>query len=198
LQAGHGKHGFAVYICLEVIFSIERNKNMEMSIPLGKFDFNGLVQKTLDFAEDCLASPYFAIPWTVGQKSEPHYGKDEGDETYPDDIPLEADRDYYNEMVCEGKSLFFTFTASNVGEPVECADGKAYGNEGEDDGDEELGIGEGDSFGFLLKYQNGLITVSSASSFGGDCMRGPEIEKTEDCGIFERPMEKFINKFIKK
>jgi hypothetical protein len=168
---------------------------MELSVPLDKFDFDGMVKKTLTFAKDSLASPYFAIPWTVGQKGAPHYGKDEEEEIDFDNIPEKTDRDLYNELTNEGKSLFFTFTASNVGEPIECADGKTYGNEDED---EELGIGEGDCYGFLLKSDNGMLKVFSASSFGGECMRGPEIETVEDCGIFEKPMEKFIGKFIKK
>jgi hypothetical protein len=171
---------------------------MDISVPLDKFDFDGMVKKTLTFAKDNLASPYFAIPWTVGHKGAPHYGKDGEEETDFDDIPEEADRDFYNELTGEGKSLFFTFTASNVGEPVECADGKAYGNDNGDNEDEELGIGEGDCYGFLLRYDNGMLTVFSASSFGGECMRGPEIETVEDCGIFEKPMEKFIKKYIKK
>lgn len=178
-----------------------------IKIDLEKFDLHGLVKYTLDFLQDYLP-PGYAIPWIYNLGDKPVYYKNEAD---PDAIG----RDYYNELVNEEKLLYFDFSESNLGMPVICADGYAYLLDDELDENEEdklkeynrgggynqekyFSMGDSENLGYLLKYHDGELTIWSARHSGGGCLvPPPSIDVEEYCGIFDEPMYKFINKFIR-
>lgn len=112
-----------------------------------------------------------------------------------DDIPEwgpEKGRSNFLNELTEGYCLFFPFTATNVGEPIACANGKSY----DIDEDTECNLSEADCDGFLVKLEKGNFVINSAFQAGGG-HSSPYIEIT-DCGVFDRPMKRFVNKFVKK
>ncbi|MDD4170060.1 MAG: hypothetical protein PHD36_07390 [Desulfotomaculaceae bacterium] len=162
-----------------------------LKIDLEKFDLQGLVKHTLEFLRDYLP-PSYAIPWIYNLGDKPVYYKNESD---PDAI----DRDYYNELVNEGRLLYFDFSESNLGMPIICADGNAYLLGEENDQEKYFCMSDSENLGYLLKYHDGKLTIWSARHSGGGCLfPPPSINIEEYCGIFDEPMNKFINKFMKK
>jgi hypothetical protein len=152
----------------------------EIRLSFEKFRFNEFVEKMLEFAGEVM-DPAYAVPWVHGVGDIPEYDEDK------------EERDFLTELKEEGKHLYFNFSNSNIGEPINCADGKEY----EIDEDSNFCLGEADSVGYLLQYQEGEIIINSALNAAGACVAPPpSIDLEKDCDVFDKPMEKFIKKFI--
>ena len=74
---------------------------------------------------------------------------------------------------------------------------------------ENIRLGEDSNLGYLLKCNEGQITIESAQFFldatggaGPSWARGmtahSSIETIEDVGVFKEPMENYLKRFIKK
>jgi len=136
----------------------------------------------------------------------------------PDGYPLDIRELYENaalnikKMILEeGRNVFLPFSSGNYGDPIACADGKEYEIPEEDDEDEEennkekieddyyFSFGDIECLGFLMYRENDVLIVRSALLSSGLCMGpGSSVSLVEKCGVFEKPMIDYINKFIKK
>jgi hypothetical protein len=100
--------------------------------------------------------------------------------------------------------VFAIFSTTNIGEPILCVDGNCYGyaiEEHDEDYEEEIFIYEGDFYGYLIQLNEDKYLIDSVIYFsGGQCCSGEMLEESlrvkEDCGIFEQPIQAYINKFI--
>lgn len=134
----------------------------------------------LKFAEEIM-DPAYSVAWVRNSGDIPQYDEDKDE------------RDYLAELKEEGKMLYFTFSNTNVGDPINCADGKEY----EIDEDSDFCLGEADTVGYLIRYDNGDLIINSAVNASGACVAPPpSIDLEADCDVFDEPMAKFIRKFI--
>ena len=151
------------------------------------FDFSGFIDTILKFNKTIISQdfdPTFAIVEVPEIGGVPIYGSENDG------------RDIYSELVNEGKRLFFPFSATNVGEPIPCADGNSYELD-EENG--ELCMGVADSIGYLVEIENGKIVIHSAIHCGGACVAPPpSVDLLEDCEVFEEPMMEFLERFVGK
>jgi hypothetical protein len=100
------------------------------------------------------------------------------------------------QILLEGDGLFFPFSGSNVGEPIVCADGRAYAiDEDSDREDSDFSLSEVDCAGFLIRLQEDTFTIQSAVCFGGG-HSGPPFVEVRNCNNFDEPMTGFVSKFI--
>jgi len=91
--------------------------------------------------------------------------------------------------------IYFAFSNTNIGEPINCADGKEY----EIDEDSDFWLGEADTVGYLLQYNNGDLIINSAVNAAGACTAPtPSLDIRLNCDVFDKPMEEFIQGFIEK
>ena len=125
----------------------------------------------------------YAFPWIEKLGDIPEFDEDK------------EKRYYIFELKEEGKMLYFTFSNTNIGEPINCADGQEY----EIDEESDFYIGEGDTVGYLMYYKNGDLIINSAVDAAGACTAPPPSLDIElNCDVFDKPMEKFIQGFIEK
>lgn len=152
----------------------------EIRLSFEKFMFNEFVEKMFEFACEIMESSY-AVPWVYKVGDIPEYDEEKDE------------RDYVTELKEEGKQLYFAFSNINIGDPINCADGKEY----EIDEESRFCLGDTDTVGYLLKYHDGELIINSAVNAGGACVAPPpSIDLEKDCDVFDKPMEKFIKKFI--
>lgn len=100
---------------------------IDITVNFDDFDIERLIDSTLKFAEKNFP-PYFAIPWVEEVGDSPTYSKtvEEEENIEYKNLPVNSDRNYVSELMNEKKMVFFTFSNSNQGDPVGCADGKEY------------------------------------------------------------------------
>lgn len=165
---------------------------IEMKIPVQKFDAKGFVADILRFLkEEGIGgeNPESVIAEVMEDGSTPYWG---------DIIP---NRDILHELLGAGKPLFFTFSNTNVGDPIACADGKSIQLDDEDEEDEEESqfyIGETEVVGFVLQVLEGDLTIQTVvHGPGAGCSQAPSVEEIEDAGPFERGMTEYVNRFIR-
>lgn len=105
--------------------------------------------------------------------------------------------DDFFKVLSDGQRLYFPFSFTNIGEPIECADGNVV--ELDDKGNSEIGLGDSDTVGFLLKLEEDSFMIETAAHSGGCCAppHGDYVE-AGNCGEFDKPMEGFIGAFIRK
>lgn len=171
----------------------------EIKVDFKKFDYGKFEQDMLNFAEE-IVDPHYAVAWIEDIGDAANY-----------DSQDESERNYLDELQKDGKLLYFSFSDTNVGEPISCANGERYllnadeFDQNEEDDDEyksvhisysDFGIGEGDTIGYLLKLNNGILTINSAYNFGGACTAPPPSITIEGCDIFDKPMEEYIRRYI--
>lgn len=153
-----------------------------MEIEKAKLHFDEFTREILAFLKTQVSEevhPSFAIVKVDEPGHVPQYGPEEGHSNFLEE--LEA-----------GWQVFFPFSSSNVGEPIECADGKARAIDDESD----IGLGEVDCVGFLVKIENGSFVINSAIHAGGSCTFPPPSVDISDCNVFDVPMEAFLGSFI--
>ena len=149
----------------------------EIKVDFDKFKFDEFVDAMLNFGLE-VAEFSWVVPWIKKSGDEQNYEE-------------EIERDYLFELKDEGKLLYFDFTTSNSGDPIECADGNKY----EIDESSRFGMDVSDTIGYLLSYKDGELSINSAMSTGPAIVRG-SIDMRSDCDVFDEPMEEFIQKFI--
>ena len=108
--------------------------------------------------------------------------------------PGEGRPDFLRELE-EGGLLFFPFSGANMGEPIPCADGvDRLLDEGSG-----LFFGDIDCVGFLVELKGDDFVINSAVDAGGCCPGPPpSVDITTDCGVFDAPMEAFLQSFIRQ
>ena len=186
----------------------------EVKIALEEFDLKGFISQLLDFVTRKGNSELHPTRYT-------YWVNEVGDvpQEWPDDFVPDLEK----ELVLNGKLIFLTFSMSNVGRPIPCADGNSYllnddeeewvedddeesegvdENEGEETESREslqesiLSLGETDVVGFLLRHNDGTLTVNPAvHSFAWP--PPPMLETVEDCDVFDVPMYQFVRRFMK-
>ena len=183
----------------------------EMKMPVQKFDVEGFVTDILKFLKSQEIGgdePDVVIAEVEEDGSTPDWGES---------IP---NRNIIRELLEEEKALFFTFSNTNSGEPIPCADGKTYqidydeedcdevdeGNEETDEAEEEeddsaeysLGLGEGEVVGYVLKVSQGELSIQTVVHGPGMmCFDAPSVEEIEDAGPFEQGMTEYLKRFIR-
>ena len=154
----------------------------ELIVKKERFDFDSFTKATLEFLSMIISDkvhPSTAITRVESLDDIPEWGPEKGRSNF------------LNELT-EGYFLFFPFTATNVGEPIDCANGKSY----EIDDDTECNLSEVDTDGFLVKLEKGNFIINSAFQAGGG--QFPPYFEITDCGVFDKPMKRFVNKFVGK
>lgn len=180
----------------------------ETKIEFENFDFHHFVDSMFDFAPKVLSDPEYFVQWVKESKDEPN------------DLENCLDHNVLLKALEDGKCLFFSFSDVNFGEPIRCANGKAYllldddyvneNDEDENDEDEyeiivaedyndsDFCFGDVDCLGYLLEKKGDQLIINTAINAGGCCPGpGPSIDIKEDCYIFDQPMKEFIQGFIK-
>jgi|LSQX01.3.fsa_nt_gb hypothetical protein len=122
----------------------------------------------------------------------------------------EGPRDVKTELLEEQKTLFFPFTNVGVDDWVRCADGNEYCKsyfDYEDELDEELSeaeiealefhLGDTELIGYLVRVQDGRLTIKPALFSSGMCMPpcSPSADEDVKLGVLSKPMEMFVKKF---
>ncbi|MGV8984380.1 hypothetical protein [Clostridium sp.] len=154
----------------------------EIQIPYKKFNITEFMEKMEVFTGEVMNVCY-AFPWVEVSGDIPDFDEDK------------EERDYISELKDEGKLLYFTFSNTNIGEPINCADGEEY----EIDEDSNFCLGDADTVGYLLQYKNGDLIINSAVNAAGACTATPPSLDIElNCDVVDKPMEEFIQGFIEK
>ena len=114
---------------------------------------------------------------------------------YPDYCFDNTSRDFQQELK-DGLLVFFPFSGSNFGEPISCVDGieRDYQTMAEEE-ETDLCLGFSDAVGYVFELKNNKFIIKSATDAG---VMSPSVDLEEDCFIFDEPMKKFIESFIKK
>jgi len=153
-----------------------------ITIPFKQFRFNDFMRRMLEFSKEITDIAY-AVPWVMDPGDIPEYDEDN------------IGRNYLTELKEEKKYLYLAFSSTNIGEPIHCADKKEY----EIDDNFNFCLGEADTVGYLLKFENGDLIINSAINAAGACTAPPpSIDIEKKCYIFDNPIQKFISEFIIK
>lgn len=156
----------------------------QKQVAFADFDLKSFINTTLIWLKTQVSDevdPSYAIVKISASGDSPEFGPESG-------------RSNFQEELENGQLLFFPFSSSNIGEPVECIDGKSR----EIDYESDFGMGDSDCVGFLIGLKKGILYINSAIHAGGCCPGpGPSVDII-DCDIFDNGMEKFINKFIRQ
>ncbi len=151
------------------------------TVAVENFDFDGFVKAVLKFLEPQVGChPSYAIVMVAGSGEAPEYGPEEGRTSFKFELGL-------------GQCLFFPFSSSNMDEPIPCADGKTR----KIAPNAKFRFGEVDCVGFLIGLNDGKFQIDSALHAGGACTWPPPSVDVMDCGVFDRAMASFIQRFIR-
>jgi hypothetical protein len=158
----------------------------EIKINFEQFDLMGFIKVIFDFLRLMKISPEAVV-----------YFSEDGDP-----LELEGDRinqDYIQELLFQGKILFFPFSDINVGEPIPCADGGQYLISDSDGFDEEVAVSVNgiESVGFLVQVEQEMITICPAVFRGGEYETINATEMEGELKEFSEPMDKFVFGFVK-
>jgi len=163
----------------------------EIRIQLECFASEGFLARTLEFLRGQVSpelDPSFGMVWVHSIGDVPVFGRKSG-------------WDVLSALKEEGKLVFFPFAHADADGTLTCADGNTYGpasdNEASGESEETL-IGLEDSIGFLVQIKEEAVIINSAIHAGGGCTGpAPRVDLYPDCGLLEKPMEKFIRSFVK-
>ena len=162
----------------------------ELKMPVEKFDAEGFVADIMNF----LKSQQIG-----GDESEVVIAEVEEDGATPkwgDTIP---GRNIVKELLQDEKALFFTFSGTDDGDPVPCADGKSYQVSYEEDDEVFECLGEGEVVGYVLKVSQGELSIKSVIHGPGvTCCQAPSVSYIEDAGPFEQAMTDYVKRLIRK
>ena len=169
---------------------------IEIKMPVQKFDVEGFVTDILKFIESQgigADGPETVIAEVEEDGSTPNWGE------------LISDRNILHELLEEEKALFFTFSDTNIGEPISCADGNSYQIDNdeeydeEDDEEESFCMGEAEVVGYVLKVSQGELSIQTVVHGPGlMCFDGPSVEEIEDAGPFEQGMTEYLKRFVRE
>lgn len=161
----------------------------EIRIPLEHFELEALLARTVEFLRECMSpevDPTYGIIWVQSIGDVPVFGPESG-------------WNVLHGLRQEGKMVFFPFAFKDDDGTLTCADGNTYRQASTDEDTEDgMLIGLEDSIGNLVQVKQGTIIFNSAIHAGGGCTGpAPSIDLRPDCGVLDKPMEKFIRGFIK-
>jgi|GEM_PF-514550 len=161
----------------------------EIQISLEEFDLEALLETTVQFLKEQVSpevDPTYGIVWVQSNDDVPVFGPESGW-----DVPSGLKK--------EGKIVFFPFARADADGTFTCADGNTYGAAPDDEeSDDYMLIGMEDSIGFLVQVKDGTVIINSAIHAGGACPGPPpSIDLSPDCGVLEKPMEKFIKDLVR-
>jgi len=154
----------------------------QREVAIEKFNMDGFTKAILEFLGEEVSPevhPSWAIVRVAAPGGIPEYGPEEGRSNFMEE--LEA-----------GHLLFFSFSSSNMGEPIRCADGQYR----EIDEESDFCIGQTDCVGFLFQLKEGVLYINSAVDAGGACVAPPPSVDIQGCDVFDAGMEAFIDSFI--
>lgn len=153
----------------------------EIRIRFADFDFQRFADSILRFVH--------TVQWIVEPLEPLKYLRDHPVPEYLNDC---MNYDVLINALEEGKSLFFAFSTSGIGnhnDIIECVNGEKYLLD--DDGYENILIlGETDCVGYLIKKQADELVINAAY-FLGDW---PAIEIAH-CDVFDASMDEYIRGF---
>lgn len=170
----------------------------EIRIPMEKFDLDGFINETLRFLETVVSEecdPSYGITWVEAPGGYPYDGDTTG-------------WDFRSKLMNESVYLFFPF-ASFFGEKlVGCADGNSYQcpwknsgywdpSQDEDDEGDELPFTVEDLVGYLVRVEDGTISIMSATSGPFAGMPPFRVDLLPGGDFLEQPLVDFVNRFIK-
>lgn len=174
---------------------------MKSEIKIEKLDLVGLMKESLG-NNKFVTYPY-GVHWgTIGDKNKVKFIEcAENDEAaMGEDFELENTLEYLKEN--ENNYVFVNFSDVNIGEPIGCMDGNSYGN---DEDDEETGaemLDDSSTFGYIIQYKDESYIINSGiySLSLINCMIPPSesVEPVENCLLFDKPLEQYLDKFIYK
>ncbi|MFH1114172.1 MAG: hypothetical protein V1792_09650 [Pseudomonadota bacterium] len=169
----------------------------EIRIPLETFDLDGFINDTLHFLETVVSEecdPSYGITWVEAPGGYPHDGDQQG-------------WDFRAKLMNEPVHLFFTFAFFSDDKIVDCADGNSYQcpwkNTGycdpaqeEDDEADSIPFTVEDLVGYLVRVEEGTISVSSATSGAVLGMPPFRVDLLPDGDFLEQPLVNFVNRFV--
>ncbi|UQD52222.1 hypothetical protein C0971_09465 [Bacillus methanolicus] len=184
----------------------------KLTFSLEQFDLKKFLEETSKHGKNILNVPVFAV---------------ENIEEFDFDVCVEeyenSSIDVFYQELLNGKYLFASFCDCGVNYPdVACIDGNVYQTIEEveeedyfDDGapadfvfTNKIKLGEESNIGYLLKYENGQLTIHKAQFYMdaaggiGPCSTRhltafSAIVIIEDVEVFEKPMQNYLHNFIK-
>ena len=161
----------------------------EIRTQLANFDINAFLARTVQFLGHQVSpkvDPTYGIVWVQSVGDVPVFGPESG-------------WDVLAALVKEEKIIFFPFAHADADGTFTCADGNTYASLSDyQDSADQMIIGLEDSLGFLVQVKGGYVIINSAIHAGGACTGpSPSVALYPNCGVLEKPMEKFIQGFIK-
>ncbi len=174
--------------------SIKEKCTMKTVLPRKCFDLRGLLDAVASFFVD-LSGDADLIPLyigTIGQREE-RYDGDPDEFKCPDESPAHDThfRDL-ERLFLEGETLVLPFAGPNVGDPVECADGRTY-SIGEDDEDYS---GEFTSAVLLVSYaaDSDEIRIATGLEEESAMITGVSFRE-QSIGALDPAAEAFVKRF---
>ena len=164
----------------------------QMKIEIQKFEIEGFYEDIKKFARtqmnpDLDVTAYLCV---VNERG-----------ITPDFAEEDPSRDVLDEIINQGKTIFFPFSGPGCEPSIPCADGKSYYEYDEDEEDEDndgSGLGESDVTGFIVRVADGIIFIDARIHFGGGCGMPPSVCTTDDLGLFDEAMDEYLKRFVKK
>ena len=156
----------------------------EIILPRDKFQFDKFSKRILRYLRKQVSEevdPSYAIVAVSEPGGVPRFGPEEGRENFLKELE-------------SGLKLFFPFSDSDIGEPIECADGRSRTIKENSD----FRLGETSCVGFLIQLKDKKFIINSAINAGRGCPGGTESVDIAECDIFDAAMEKFIRQFVEK
>ncbi|MDP4145279.1 MAG: hypothetical protein Q8936_12485 [Bacillota bacterium] len=163
----------------------------EIKIPLNNFDLTGFIGRIVSFESELGTgnpAPLTVIPVVEANGSTPNL------------YEQAVDRIPHDELVKEGKTLYFPFSSSNTGDPVLCVDGrKHYVPKSEDRERYEsstLTMSPTETVGFLVRVSGNQVIIQFAKQISGYSVTSASVQPLKQAGDFEDGMKAFIQSFI--
>jgi hypothetical protein len=168
----------------------------EIRMPLGWFDLDGFINKTLSFLDGKVNYPTLAITWAEAPGRCPN---DETDENW----------DFRSKLLNEPVYVFFPLALPDMEGSFKCADGTSYlvrardldeeynedpAEECEEDSDERFVIE--DIIGALLRVDGNEMTVNLAVCPLSGCIPPPTIDLLDEGHFLEQLIVDFVNRFV--
>lgn len=189
------------------------DKKMKLQLSLSQINLRSFLEESIEKGKEIMTPPVFAV--------------EQLEDCWSDDLELYPYEYLSERLLQDGQYLYANFSESGMEREISCIDGNTYylitqedyeyeleELATEDDADNEeidflkdvkpvqdLYLGETDAIGYVLKYDNNILTVQSGIFYlHGKHIVGPtsttEIELKENVELFEEPMQAYVAQYL--
>lgn len=153
-----------------------------ITIDQKKFKLEEFIEANIAFIKTFVEPDGYSFPEVGGNDAA----------VYHDDFTSRNIKDEIN----KGRSLYFLFSGYDIDRDVACIDGKRYSVEDDHYNEDVYILDEPDTVGYVIqKKGNDLVFYAAAET--SNFVEYPQIQKHSNFGVFNKPLENYIRRFIK-